>query len=142
MRRTALICLCLSALATPAAAQMFGRAPNPDLNGDGHVTAAEYRKSQADSLLGSFDKNKDGQISRAEFKALEDMARRFGGQAGAGRVAAMWTQMDADRNGMVNRAEIEAAADRRFATADLDRDGRLDKVELTSLRQGRASAGK
>jgi hypothetical protein len=54
----------------------------------------------------------------------------------------MWTQMDADRNGMVNRAEIEAAADRRFATADLDRDGRLDKVELTSLRQGRASAGK
>ncbi len=133
--------LTLALLSGPAQAQMMGRAPDPDLNKDGKVTLAEYRKSQADTLLGSFDKNRDGQITRAEFKPMEDMARRFRGAAGAGRMAELWTQLDTNRDGVLTRAEIDTGAERRFALGDADRDGVLDRVELTSLRQGRASGG-
>ena len=120
---------------------MMGRAPNPDLNKDGKVTLAEYRKSQVDTLLGSFDKNRDGQITRAEFKPMEDMARRFGGAAGATRVAELWTRLDANRDSVLTRTEIDTGAERRFALGDADRDGILDRAELTSLRQGRSSGG-
>lgn len=142
MSRTILFsALALALLAAPAQAQMMGRAPNPDLNKDGKVTLAEYRKSQADTLLGSFDKNRDDQITRAEFKPMEDMARRFGGANGATRVAELWTRLDANRDGIVTRAEIDTGAVRRFAAGDADGDGILDKTELASLRQSRSSGG-
>lgn len=142
MSRTILFsAMALTLLAAPAQAQMMGRAPDPDLNKDGKVTLAEYRKSQTDTLLGSFDKNRDGQITRAEFKPMEDMARRFGGAAGATRVAELWARLDTNRDGIVTRAEIEAGAERRFAASDADGDGILDKTELTSLRQSRSSGG-
>ncbi|MDX5393739.1 MAG: hypothetical protein LPJ86_07940 [Caulobacteraceae bacterium] len=144
MRRSVLLwaaTLLLGAGVAPAQAQMLGRAPDPDLNRDGVITAAEYRQAQVRSMTGALDKNKDGQVTRAEFKPLEDMARRFRGEGGAKRAAAMWDQADADRNGVVTTAEIQSAADRRFARADKDGDGRLDKVEFTSLRQSRASGG-
>ncbi|MDP3382374.1 MAG: EF-hand domain-containing protein [Phenylobacterium sp.] len=125
----------------PAQAQMMGRGPDPDLNRDGKVTQAEFRKSQTDALLEAFDKNRDGQITKAEFKPMEDMARRFRGAGGAARAAEVWTRLDANRDGVISRAEIEASSDRRFAASDADRDGVLDRAELTSLRQSRSSGG-
>ncbi|MDP1873007.1 hypothetical protein [Phenylobacterium sp.] len=129
--------LAVALMGAPAQAQMMGRAPDPDLNKDGKVTLAEFRKSQTDAMLEAFDKNRDDKITRAEFKPMEDMARRFGGAGGAGRVAEIWTRLDANRDGVITRAEIEAGADRRFAASDADKDGILDRAELTSLRQSR-----
>lgn len=133
--------LALVVISGPVQAQMMGRGPDPDLNRDGKVTQAEFRKSQTDALLEAFDKNRDGQITKAEFKPMEDMARRFRGAAGAGRVAEIWTRLDANRDGVITRGEIETGAERRFAASDADRDGILDRAELTSLRQSRSSGG-
>ncbi|MFT4933945.1 MAG: hypothetical protein ACI9LT_000618 [Pseudoalteromonas distincta] len=142
MSRPLMFCALAFALGSaPAQAQMMGRGPDPDLNRDGKVTQAEFRRSQTDSLLEAFDKNRDGQISRAEFKPMEDMARRFRGAGGAARAAEVWTRLDANRDGVITRVEIEASADRRFAASDADRDGVLDRAELTSLRQSRSSGG-
>lgn len=133
--------LALALIGSPVQAQMMGRAPDPDLNKDGKVTLAEFRKSQADSMLQAFDKNRDGQISQAEFKPMETMARRFRGASGAAQAAEIWTRLDANRDGIITRAEIEASAERRFAANDADRDGVLDRAELTSLRQSLPRGG-
>lgn len=133
--------LALVVIGAPAQAQMMGRGPDPDLNRDGQVTQVEFRKSQTDALLEAFDKNRDGQITRAEFKPLEDMARRFRGAGAAARAADVWTRLDANRDGAVTRSEVETGADRRFAASDADRDGILDRAELTSLRRSRSSGG-
>jgi hypothetical protein len=138
-RPLSLSILALALIGAPAQAQMMGRAPDPDLNRDGQVTLAEFRKSQTDALLQAFDKNGDHQITLSEFKPMEDMARRFRGAAGASRVAEVRTRLDANRDGVVTRAEIETGAERRFVASDADRDGILDQAELTTLRRGRAS---
>lgn len=142
MFRPLMLCaLALTLISAPAQAQMMGRGPDPDLNRDGKVTQAEFRRSQTEGLLEAFDKTRDGQITRAEFKPMEDMARRFRGAGAAARVAEVWTRLDANRDGVITRLEIEAGADRRFAASDADRDGILDRAELTSLRQSRSSGG-
>jgi hypothetical protein len=120
-------CLALAALAvlTPAFAQA---APNPDLDRDGKLSASEYRSAYTAALFGWLDKNKDGKITRAEFATLEGLAKRFGGDRGARRVAAMW-QADADTDGAFSRREMDAQADKQFKAADTNQDGLLDKAE-------------
>ncbi|WP_298359898.1 EF-hand domain-containing protein [uncultured Litoreibacter sp.] len=46
--------------------------------------------------------------------------------------------LDSDGNGEVTKAEMEAAADARFANSDSNGDGFLTKEELTSAANGRA----
>lgn len=129
--RTILLLLAALALARPAAAQMG--MPNPDLDRDGKVTLAEYKTAQTDALFDRLDKDKDGKVTRAEFAGMESMARRFGGEKGAARVAAIW-QSDADKDGSISRPEMEARAARRFKGADANHDGVLDKAEQKALR--------
>lgn len=138
MKLTLAAALTLSLVAGAAQAQMMGRGPNPDLDRDGRVTLVEFRRVQADAMLDRLDADGDGKVSRAEMKAMEDRARTFRGEAGAQRVAALWTVADADRNGAITRAEIEARAATRFAAGDINRDGWLSKGELTTMRQNRA----
>ena len=54
-----LITVAFLAMAGSAQAQM-GRGPNPDLDRDGKVTFAEFKKVQADTMLGRLDSDKDG----------------------------------------------------------------------------------
>lgn len=128
------------AMATSAHAQM-GRGPSPDLDHDGKVTFAEFRKAQADRMLERLDTNKDGKISKAESKVMEDMARRFGGAEGATRIARMWTLGDTNKDSLLSRAELEAGSKRRFDAADSNRDGWLSKGELLTMRQNRGRDG-
>lgn len=128
--------LCLAFVAGAAHAQ--SRGANPDLDRDGRVTAIEFRRSQTDATLAGLDKDRDGAISRAEMKPVEDLARTFRGEKGVRRVAALWAQGDADRDGRLTRAEIEARADVRFATGDINQDGWLSKAELSTMRQNQA----
>ncbi len=117
----------LVAVAGSAQAQM-GQRPNPDLDRDGKVTLAEFRKSQADAMLARFDANKDGKISRDELKPPQ------GDPARGGR---MWAMMDTNKDGQISRAEIEAGAKMRFERADTNKDGWLSKGEILTLRQSR-----
>ena len=49
-----------------------------------------------------------------------------------GPAARMFEAMDMDNDGVVTEREAEVLAERRFARADLDRDGFLDTAELLS----------
>lgn len=132
MRPVRLLCLTLAAcaMAAPAAAQ-FGP-PSPDLDRDGKVTLVEYKKSQADQLFGRFDKDRDGNLLRAEIDALASMAKRFGGARAAQRVNSVW-KADANGDGVISRPELEGRSAQRFKAGDANRDGVLDRAELKAL---------
>lgn len=130
----------LLAMASSAQAQML-QGPNPDLDRDGKVSFAEFKKVQADRMMERLDANKDGKISRAETKSMEEMAARFGGADAASRVARMWTQGDVNRDGALSHSELEAGSKRRFDIADSNHDGWLSKGELRTMRQNRGRDG-
>lgn len=138
MKHAFVAAACLTALAGSANAQM--RAPNADLNKDGKVTLAEFKKVQGDTTLSRMDGNKDGKITREEFKAVEARAKTFGGAEMAQRISAMFPVMDANKDGVVVRDEIEAAAARRFGRGDANADGWLSPTELADMRQTRTRA--
>lgn len=135
-----LITAAFLAMASTAHAQM-GRGPDLDLDKDGKVTLAEFKKVQADSMLGRLDGDKDGRITKAESKSMEALAARFGGAKAASRIAEMWSKGDANKDGALSRAELDAGSKRRFDQVDANRDGWLSKDELATMRQNRGRAG-
>lgn len=141
MTRPIPIVLLTAALSLPMAAQAQMGPPNYDADHDGKVTLAEFRGGQADAMLRRLDKDHDGKISREEFRVMEARVQQFGGAEGVARVAAMWSQGDANRDGFLSRAELEIGATRRFRTGDTNNDGWLSKGEILSLRQARDRAG-
>lgn len=101
--------------------------PNPDTNGDGKVTLAEFKASRA-ALLMRGDANKDGKLSKAEVEAA--MAARGGGRGPGGPGAGgMFGMLDANKDGFIARAEIEKASERRFRSMDANNDGVLSAAE-------------
>jgi len=141
MKHAVPVALCLTLLAGAAQAQMTGRRPDPDLDHDGKVTAAEFKRAQADAMLGRLDTDKDGKISPAETQAMAARAKAFRGEEGARRVAAMTRRLDANHDGTITRAEIEAGAALRFAAGDTNHDGWLSKGELLTMQQNRKREG-
>ena len=135
-----LITVAFLAMAGSAQAQM-GRGPNPDLDRDGKVTFAEFKKVQADTMLGRLDSDKDGKITKSESKPMEDMVARFGGAKASARINEMWSRGDANRDGALSRAELDVGSKRRFDAGDANRDGWLSKDELATMRQNRGRGG-
>lgn len=113
----------LTVLTTGAAMAQPPHRPNPDANGDGKVTLAEFKASRA-GLLMRGDTNKDGKLSKAEAEAVT-AGRGPGGPGGGG----MFAMLDGNRDGFVSRAEIEQASERRFKTMDTNKDGVLSAAE-------------
>ena len=128
------------ARAGSAHAQM-GRGPNPDLDGDGKVTLAEFKKLQADTMLERLDANKDGKITKAESKPMEDLAARFGGAKATARIGEMWSRGDTNKDAALSRAELDAGSKRRFDAGDTNHDGWLSKDELATMRKNRGRDG-
>lgn len=137
--RHLLITAALLAVAGSAHAQI-GR-PNPDTNGDGKLTLAEVKVAQVDKVLQRLDANKDGRITKAESKPMEDMVARFGGAKATAQITRMWVQGDANKDAVLSRAEMEAATKRRFEAGDTNHDGWLSKGELSTMRQNRDREG-
>ena len=96
-----LIITAVAALCAAGSAQaQMGPRPNPDLDRDGRVTLAEFRKSHADGMLARFDANKDGKLVRSELKPLAGMTPPAGGPgfsgAPTGSIQAAWRGFGGD----------------------------------------------
>ncbi|MGH8026994.1 MAG: EF-hand domain-containing protein [Pseudoxanthomonas sp.] len=136
-----------------------------DSNGDGGVDRAEA--AQHPRLAGKFDeldKNKDGKLTKDEMPRhgerkhgrdghgpREAMAKldtdkdgrisRAESAAGEGKLASRFDEMDANKDGFIDRADHEIRAKQRgdewFAAADTDKDGKLTRAELDAAKSKR-----
>lgn len=111
--------------------QNFG---NGDVNNDGFLSRAEVQtmtgkviqqlQGRVEQEFASLDKDKNGQISLAEFKA-----------AGAARLAqthnpeAMLQRLDSNKDGKVSPAEFRVPVLSAFDRVDANKDGRISPDE-------------
>ena len=87
-----------------------------------HGPSPEQREAMAKKLLAKFDTNNDGGVDKAEFAAglkamAEERAKNHPGAEGK--------EPDAEK-----ADELKARAEKRFAEADANGDGKLDGEEL------------
>jgi Ca2+-binding EF-hand superfamily protein len=68
-----------------------------------------------------------------------DGDRAHGAERRAERIAAMFDRFDADKDGVITEAEIEAARATRLAAADTNGDGALSAEEFTARAVARAA---
>lgn len=128
----------LSGAALAQTAQVPARSPKPDMtraeaqaraeamfarmdaNKDGIFDQAD-RAAMKTQMFDRMDSDRNGAVSRAEFDAMHGQRGGHAGRMGkspdapatadapkAGRKAEMFARMDADKNGSLSRAEIEA----------------------------------
>jgi hypothetical protein len=96
--------------------------------------------AQARERLMALDTNHDGKISKDEFAARGGMMRQregaSGNDAGAPKPdgSRMFTRMDANNDGSLDTAEINALLARRFARMDANHDGVLTADERHAMR--------
>lgn len=106
--------------------------------------------TRARERFARFDKNADGVIELSEIDAaMANRESRRGhrhggdgmrGKAGMGDGAMgshMLRRFDANRDGKVTADETRAEFERRFAEADLTRDGKIDDADLPPMMRGR-----
>ena len=96
-----------------------------DLNKDGVVTCDEW-KGYIHSLFTEADVNRDGSLSREEFATFSKSDRMFD--------AADFAYWDANKDGRLTLAEMQAKPNPAFVLADRDKDCRLDASELVAAR--------
>ena len=113
--------------------QMFARR---DADGDGFLGQAELGRRWGERFE-EVDADRDGRLSRAELQADraygEGRRARAPGQArGQGR-----PRLDADDNGLVTLAEMQARVSVRFARLDVNRDGFVTRDERRAARAAR-----
>lgn len=111
-----------------------------DTDRSGTLSRAEVEKAipYLSQKFDGIDRNKDGQLSRAELAAW-NKTHRGGRQA---KAAERFRHADADGDGAISRAEAAKHAPRlakRFDQIDADRDGRLTQEELRVYREAKRS---
>lgn len=106
-----------------------------DTNGDGLVSRAEHRAA-AEARFARMDANGNGTIDPGEHRGKRGKLR--GGRGpGSGMRALMMA--DTNRDGVVTRAEYDAAAAARFERLDTNRDGKLDAADRPQRRPAPAA---
>lgn len=102
-----------------------------DTNGDGLISKAENHAA-AEARFTRMDADNDGIIEPGEGpgaqRSMDRGGERLGMRAGRG-VGGLRAAMraDANRDGAISRSEYDAAAARRFARLDMNKDGKLDR---------------
>jgi Ca2+-binding EF-hand superfamily protein len=119
--------------ARPAAGEMLKRLRAADKDKDGKVTKSEFKAAfpkAPDRLFDRLDRNSDGVICP---KDAPDSEKRQPGRGEDG-LAARMKAADTDGDGAISRAEFKAAfpgaKEARFDALDADGDGSLTKSEL------------
>ena len=111
-----------------------------DADRDGTVTRDEFSKHVRERFA-ELDLDNDGRITDADLPpALRGRGLLTGDaeapRRGIGRrMLTLLRGADADKDGVVTRDEVLAAADKRFATLDRNKDGALDKADADALRK-------
>jgi Ca2+-binding EF-hand superfamily protein len=119
-----------------------------DTDGNGEVSRAEA-EAAAIARFARMDRNGDGRFDEADRAARKDAAED--------RRERLFTRLDSDKDGVVTRAEADAAAAaaggdaggrrgtmlaRLFERADTNRDGRLTEAEFAAAPAGRRGMGR
>ena len=116
------------------------KGPRADLDGDGQVTRLEF-DTQANARFDAIDTNFDGVLTEAERRAYGDERRDE-------RRERRFERLDADGDGSISRAEMEAAdatrdarreerRERMKARFDTDGDGMVSEAERAAAREAR-----
>jgi len=99
-----------------------------DTDHDGRISRAEFQAARL-AQFDRMDRNGDGVISRDDFTRI--MA--FRPQA-APRIDAMISEADLNRDGRVTRVELAHAPTGLFDHVDTNHDGFVDKAELAAFK--------
>lgn len=101
-----------------------------DADKDGLTSRAEYRTGLISETM-KFDKNRDGRVTVAE---LPGFARLPGVKSLVERI---FRTNDLSGDGALSRDELGARAEIRFSELDTDRSGFLDAAEIKAARRQR-----
>ena len=140
----AVVLFTLPALAAPSDADP-GKAPTArertsglmryDTNKDGVVDRAEWAAGQ-EARFKLLDTNGDGKLTKDELfvgNGTPPSDRQIRSQA------TYFGLLDADKDGIVSKAEFLAQAERNFTRCDLDKDGRITTAECRQALRRRPS---
>ncbi|MDF2493309.1 hypothetical protein [Sphingomonas sp.] len=127
-----------------------------DSDKNGKLTAGEHRgrrggaqvemtreqfRERAAQRFDRVDTNKDGRIDAAERKAMRDQWKgKRGGRHGGGGMG-MMMGADANRDGILTKAEALAATGAMFDRIDTNKDGRIDAAERQAARGAMKARG-
>lgn len=98
-----------------------------DTNGDGLISRAEHRAA-AEARFARRDADGNGTIEASERRGKMRHGRGHGGRR------AMMMMADADKDGVITRAEFDAASAQRFMRLDTNKDGKLDTADRPQRR--------
>lgn len=125
--------LSLAVAATLASTIAFAQsaAPNKPAKGDRVITREQAAKLPwLASRFDELDKNKDGKLSGDELPMRrEGMRRHRGGMGMMSQHRSGMHLLDADHDGRISRAEVDAFA-ARFDQLDANKDGYLDRADM------------
>ncbi|MGN6329767.1 MAG: hypothetical protein ACTHL5_12635 [Rhodanobacter sp.] len=104
-----------------------------DTNGDGRITQDEM-KARHDAMRAKWQQRRGDQSADA------DAARQHRGPRGMHRHGPHhggmeMKRLDANNDGIITKAEAEAAATARFDKVDTNHDGKIDQAEIAAAKQ-------
>lgn len=110
-----------------------------DKDDDGRISRAEFDAGQARKLdFAAVDANKDGYLVRTELRAYHEKMRPQREAERAKRFEEKFAAADLDRDGRLSRVEVDEKMPRmkdRFAWIDENRDGFISRGELQAGRK-------
>jgi hypothetical protein len=112
-----------------------------DADGDGELSAKEIENATA--ALKTLDKDRNGKLTREEMYPASERMGRLGQGPGANVEQTIRTLLafDKDGDGKLSKAELPERLKVLMDRADANKDGFLDRNELTAYARGRDRGG-
>lgn len=120
----------------PGASKMFDRA---DTDKNGTLSEAEVLAS-AEKIFARRDSNKDGALDTADARPMKGKGHH--GKGGDQRAERMLKRLDTNNDGKVSQQEMLAGATQTFERFDADKNGEVAKAEVDAKREAFRDARK